>query len=215
MKNKKVLIVVTGFVLVLTFLAGSAWYEKNESQKLNDLANENQNLLIRDHSLTMGPDDAKVVLVEFLDPECEACRAFHPFVKQLMADYSGKIKLVVRYAPFHGSSKYVVRVLEAARLQGKYWETLDILFQYQPRWGSHHNPQVKLIWDYLPQANIDIEQIKQDMNLPQITKILEQDIKDGANLGVRQTPTFFINGKPLVRFGYEPLRAAIVSELKR
>ena len=65
----------------------------------------------------MGPDDAKVVLVEFLDPECEACRAFHPFVKQLMADYSGKIKLVVRYAPFHGSSKYVVRVLEAARLR--------------------------------------------------------------------------------------------------
>src|SRR5690606_2620613 len=117
-------------------------------------------------------------LVEFLDPECESCRAFHPLVKMLMSEFEGKIQLVIRYAPFHGNSRLVIRILEAARLQGKYWETLEVLFQYQPQWGSHHHPRPDLIWKYLPEAGVDVNRIREDMHNPEIEAMIEKEIKD-------------------------------------
>ncbi|MBH49104.1 MAG: disulfide bond formation protein DsbA [Halobacteriovorax sp.] len=170
-------------------------------------------MLERDYSPTLGPDDAKVTLVEFLDPECESCRAFYPFVKELMAKYPNDIRLVVRYAPFHGNSKFAIKILEAARKQNKYWEALGVLFYFQPQWGDHHNPQPELIWNYLPQAGIDVEQIKKDMDDPKFVEIIEQDVSDVKDLGVRATPSFFVNGKPLTEFGFNQLQALIESEL--
>src|SRR5579871_5954217 len=84
--------------------------------------------LVRPHTPTLGPANAKVHLVEFLDPACEGCRAFYPVVKQLVAANPGKIRLWVRYVPIHRGADFVVKALEAARAQGKFWEALDLLF---------------------------------------------------------------------------------------
>ncbi|MBU0728492.1 MAG: thioredoxin domain-containing protein [Proteobacteria bacterium] len=161
----------------------------------------------------MGDDDAQVYLVEFMDPACETCSAFSPFVKKLMAEHPGKIKLVIRYAPFHQGADYFVKILEAARNQDKYWETLNVMFQSQQYWASHHNPQPALVWKYLPRAGLDLEQIRKDMNDPQIVKIIEQDLADAQTLNVRKTPGFFVNGKPLVNFGYQQLRDLVEGEV--
>jgi protein-disulfide isomerase len=126
-----------------------------------------------------------------------------------MSDYEGKIQLIMRYAPFHGNSIFVIKILEAARKQDKYWEALEILYHHQPEWGSHHHPRPELVWNYLPRMNIDIEKLKADMNDPSIQKIIEQDQKDGQALNVRGTPTFFVNGKGVEKFGPDYLRAAI------
>lgn len=214
MKNKKILVVFTAFFLVLLFFIGSNFYKSYEREKLGFLAQENASLFIRDYSPTIGADDAKVFLVEFLDPACETCRTFYPFVKKLLSDNPGKIKLIVRYAPFHQGSPDVVRILEAARLQGKYWETLKFLFDYQSKWVRHHKAQVDQVWEILPELKLDIERLKKDMNTPNVIKIVEQDIRDAETLGVRKTPGFFINGNPLKRFGYEQLRNAIEDELR-
>ncbi|POB14770.1 disulfide bond formation protein DsbA [Halobacteriovorax sp. DA5] len=163
----------------------------------------------------MGPDNAKVVLVEFLDPECESCRAFSPYVKEIMNKYEGKVKLVVRYAAFHKNSAYAISILEAARKQGKYWETLDLLFKSQPAWGNHHNPRPDLIWNYLTTLDLDIDKIKSDMHDPKFMEWIRQDAEDGKALGVRGTPTFFINGKPLERFSYQQLELQIREELNK
>src|SRR5690606_22881454 len=82
---------------------------------------EKQEQLIRPHSVTFGPSDAKVTLVEFLDPECESCRAFFPFVKQLLDEYKNDLRLVIRYAPFHPNATQAIKIMEAARKQDKYW----------------------------------------------------------------------------------------------
>lgn len=76
--------------------------------------------LVRMHSPVFGPQDAPVTIVEFFDPACETCRAFYPLVKNLMAQHPQKIKLVIRYAAFHQGSDVVVKLLEAAKSQGKY-----------------------------------------------------------------------------------------------
>ena len=55
-------------------------------------------------------------IVEFFDPACEACRAFHPIVKDIMAEHGDAVRVVIRYTPFHGAaSEEAIRVLEAAR----------------------------------------------------------------------------------------------------
>lgn len=174
----------------------------------------NASTFVREHSQTLGSDDAKVYLIKFTDPGCETCSAFHPFVKQLMAANPGKIKLVVRYAPFHEGADLMVKILEAARIQGKYWETLEMMYQTQHRWASHDNPQPQLVWEFLPRVGLDLEKIKTDMNDPAIAKIVEQDLADAKALDVRKTPGFFVNGKPLSSFGHRQLQQLVESEIR-
>jgi protein-disulfide isomerase len=132
----------------------------------------------------------------------------------MMSAYPGKIKLVIRYAPFHDGADYVVKILEAAKKQGKYWETLDLLYRSQNYWTSHHVAQPAKIWQILPQIGVNVEQIKRDMNDPEIARIIEQDLADAKTLNVQKTPGFFANGKPLQEFGYQQLQQLVESEIR-
>lgn len=214
-KNKKILIIVAAVVVLLGgFIGAYKFYKANEAEKYGHMADSDFRKFVPDHAPKLGPDSAKVFLVEFLDPECESCRAFYPYVKMIMNEFDGNVQLVVRYAPFHPNSKFIIKIIEASRKQGKYWETLELLFQHQPEWGSHHHPNPELVWNYLPQLGLDIDKLKKDMEDPAIEKIIEKEIADGADLGVRMTPSFFVNGKPLETFGYEPLREMVREALQ-
>jgi len=208
--NKKLiaLIGVMAF-LVIAFFVGSSIYKKSEEDRLGFLAQENANLFAPDYAPVYGDVNAKVVLTEFLDPECESCRRFYPQVKALLKKYQGKVKLVVRYAAFHRNSTHAIMVLEATRKQNKYWESLGLLFDYQPGWADHHNPQPHLVFEYLKEVGVDINKLKIDMQDPAIAKIIAQDAKDMKELNVRGTPAFFVNGKALEQFGISYLNSAI------
>ena len=210
---KYVLVGLTCVLLVLAFIGGSSYYKGQQAEKIGFLAEKNAELFVRDHSPTLGSDDAKVFIVEFMDPACETCAAFAPFIKQAMAANPGKIKLVLRYAPFHDGADNFVKILEAARMQGKYWETLELMFKTQHIWASHHNYQPERLWEVLPRAGLDISRIKTDMHSPAIAKIIEQDMADVKTLNVQKTPGYFVNGRPLQQFGYKQLAQLIQSEL--
>ena len=209
--------VMFGFACIALFFAfflGSSYYKSKQAEKFGFMAEENASTFVREHSQVLGSDDAKVYLVKFTDPACETCAAFSPFVKKMMDANPGKIKLVIRYAPFHHGSDYFVKILEAAKKQGKYWETLDVMYKSQPYWASHSNPQPQRIWQFLPKAGLDIEQIKKDMNDPAIEKIIAQDLADAKTLNVNKTPGFFANGKPLQVFGYKQLQQLVKTEIE-
>jgi protein-disulfide isomerase len=129
--KQKTTFIVSAFVLLLIFVAGALFYSSQQERAAAALAEANRAALIRMHSPTLGKADAPVVIVEFLDPACETCRAFYPLVKQLIAANPDKIRLVLRYAPFHNGSDKVVAVLEAARKQGKFWPALEALLANQ------------------------------------------------------------------------------------
>lgn len=203
----------TCLVLIGIFLATSFYYKNQQARMYDFMAQNNASTFVRDYSPTLGSDDAKVYLVEFMDPACETCAAFSPLVKQMMKANPGKIKLVIRYAPFHDGAEYFVKILEATKKQGKYWKTLEVMFKSQPHWASHNNPQPQKIWQFLQEAGLDLEQIKKDMNDPAIVKIIEQDLTDAKTLNVRKTPGFFVNGKPLETFGSKQLYQLIQSEI--
>ena len=158
--KKQHIVLISSILIVLLFGLGVLLYKRQQAKNFDFMARENASIFVREYSPTLGSDDAKVYLVEFSDPACETCSAFHPFVKKMMADNPGKIKLVARYDPFHKGSDYMVKILEAARKQGKFWETLEIMYKTQRYWASHHNPQPQLIWKFLPRAGLDLERIK-------------------------------------------------------
>jgi len=170
--------------------------------------------LVRAHSPVLGPQDARVTIVEFFDPACEACRAFHPVVKQIMAQYPDKVRLVLRYATFHEGSADAVRILETARLQGVFQPVLEALFEDQPVWAPHDAPQLDKAWEAAARAGLDIDRAKRDANLPAISTTLAQDAADIAAVGVTQTPTFYVNGRPLIDFGAQQLLDLVNSEVE-
>jgi hypothetical protein len=97
-----------------------------------------------------------VHIVEFLDPACETCRSFYPHVKEIMAANPGKIRLSVRHVPFHKGSDTVVKVLEAARKRGKYWQALEGLLANQTYWARNHVAQPELIWKPLDGLGVEL-----------------------------------------------------------
>ena len=204
---------LTVLVLIIAFMFGSSYYKGKQAEKIGFMAQENASIFIRDHSQVFGSDDAKVYLIEFMDPACETCAAFSPFIKQIMDANPGKIKHVIRYAPFHHGADNFVKILEAAKKQGKYWETLDVMYKSQRYWASHSNPQPQKIWQFIPQAGVNVEQIRRDMNDPAIAKLIDQDLADAKTLNVRKTPGFFVNGKPLQTFGSRQLLQLVQDEL--
>lgn len=213
--KKGVLFVLVSLSLVIIFAIASKSYRGQKAEELQSASLSNSEVFARDYAQTLGSPEAKVVITEFLDPGCETCSAFAPFIKSALDAFPGKLKLVIRYAPLHQGADEMVKILEAARLQGKYWETLQIMYDTQSSWASHQNPQPQLIWQYLPQAGLDLDKLKSDLNNPEITKIIEQDIADARTLGVNKTPGFFVNGRPLVTFGAGPLKELILSELNK
>ncbi|MEK6741994.1 MAG: thioredoxin domain-containing protein [Nitrospirota bacterium] len=212
--KKTHIVVISGIVLVMVFVLGSFLVKDRQAETLGSLARKNAEALVRDHSPVLGDPAAKVTITEFMDPACETCRAFDPFIKQMMAAYQGKIKLVVRYAPLHEGADYMCAVLEAARKQGKYWETRQLMYDTQPQWTEHHRARPELLWKHLPRIGLNVDQLKKDVNDPAIAQLIRQDMADARTLQVTKTPGFFVNGKPLVSFGYEQLKALIEGELR-
>ena len=132
----------------------------------------------------------------------------------MIAENPDKIRLVLRYAPFHNGSDKVVAVLEAARKQGKFWPALEALLAAQSDWTLNHQAQVDRVWKHLEGLGLNLEQMRADMAAPEIARVIAQDIDDARILNVTQTPEFFVNGKPLPSFGYEPLKALVDNALK-
>jgi protein-disulfide isomerase len=203
---KRTLFAVTGLVLVLAFVLGATLFKERRAAELGTLAEEQDSLFVRPHSPTLGDEDARVTLVEFTDPACETCAAFSPLVKRLMEKHPGKIRFVIRYAPFHHGADEVARILEAARKQDRFWETLDLLYRSQRSWTQHHQVVLDQVWVVLAlDGSLDLERLQEDLADPRIDEILAQDLADAETLGVRKTPGFFVDGQPLEPFGAEPL----------
>lgn len=170
--------------------------------------------LIREDSRIIGPVEARVTLVEFLDPECEFCRAAFPTVKRLLAEYPEDLRLVVRYFPLHGNSVLAAQATEAAGEQGKYFEMQELLFTRQQEWGEKKTSQESLFVDYARQLGLDVEQFGSALQKPVYKAKIERDHADAVALGVRGTPTFFVNGSLVPQPGYAALKAAIDAALK-
>lgn len=211
---KRQTIVVLSSILLLTIFASAAYLYKNQiADQIASAAKDDSSIFIREHSQTAGNVDAKVTIVEFMDPACGTCRSFYPIIKKILATEPDRLNLVIRYAPLHQGSDFIVKMLEASKEQGKYWETLETMLRYQSKWAIHHKAEPDLLWPILEKTGINIIQMKKDMLSPEISKRIAQDITDAKLLKVTKTPEFFVNGRPLPSFGLEQLKNLIKEEI--
>jgi protein-disulfide isomerase len=126
-----------------------------------------------------------------------------------MAANPDRIRLVLRFAPFHDGSDKVVAALAAAGKQGKFWPALEALLAAQADWVLNHKPRLDRVWKHLEGLGLNLERLRADMAAPEIARMIAQDLEDVRVLGVTQTPEFFVNGKPLPSFGYDPLKKLV------
>jgi protein-disulfide isomerase len=208
----KVLLGIGLTTLLLMF--GAVWFFTKTSTSTTSEAID-QNLLIKEDSPTMGPSDAKVTIVEFLDPECESCRAMYPVVKDIMAEYEGKVRLVVRYFPLHSNSVLAATVTEAAGEQGKYWEMQQKLFENQSQWGEKQTPQRELFIGYATELGLDQQKFEAALSDPKYATKIQRDQNDGKTVGVKGTPTFFINGQRIETLSVPAIKAKIDEEINK
>lgn len=215
MNSKKVTVIGVLAILALLFYFGMNAYQSRVQTAQDVQVRAEQTRLVRMHSTVFGPQDAPVTIVEFFDPACETCRAMYPIVKSLMAQHGDSVKLVLRYAPFHQGSDQVVKLLEAAKSQGKYQSVLEALLDAQPAWADHGQPNLEIAFKAAEQAGLDMARARQDIGKPGMQALLQQDIEDLTALQVTKTPTFFVNGRSLPSFGPDQLAALVAEEVAR
>lgn len=213
MKNKKSIIIGSAVVLIALFFIAGNLYQSQQNAAFVEKAKQANSEFLRPHSMTLGDKNAKVYLVEFFDPACGTCAQFYPLVKDIMKKNEGNIRLILRYAPYHQGSDFAVKMLEAARVQGKFWETLELMFASQRSWINNHQVLPSMLWKIVAKLDLDIEKLSKDMQNPNLDALIAQDLQDAKVLGATKTPSYYVNGIPLRTFGYEPLKELIYSQL--
>ncbi len=204
--NRRIGVVATLVVSALAFTGGAMLYSGTaEGEPTTKVVAGPVDSLIRPHSPIIGPKNAPVTIVEFFDPSCEACRAFYPTVKGIVARYPKDVRLVMRYLPLHPGSAEAIVILEAARVQGKLEPVTAALLEAQPEW---HDGKMDGAWAAAEKAGLDVAKARA-MPTTDAMAWMEQDIADARAVGVKGTPTFFVNGEMLVQPSPEQVEARV------
>ncbi|MFH0753333.1 MAG: thioredoxin domain-containing protein [Candidatus Omnitrophota bacterium] len=159
-----------------------------------------------------GDLSAPVKIVEFADFQCPPCAQASEILDRLFREPNKRYSLEFRYFPLamHRHGFRAALVAQCALEQGKFWDMHDVLFRSQEDWGSLENPD-----DYFlglaRSLGMDDLSLMKCVARPVARAVVEQDIVQAKNMGVKATPTFFINGEMVV--GLPELEKAL-KELK-
>jgi len=147
----------------------------------------------------LGPDSAKVKIVEYADFQCPACAYGSPYLMQAIRANANEVQLTYHHFPlsYHTNAYPAAYAAEAAGKQGKFWEMAEMLYDKQDEWTSNNNPSVIFI-SYAETLDLNSDQFTQDMDSGEIRQIVEQEAQASEKLNINSTPTYFINGKKVV-----------------
>lgn len=147
----------------------------------------------------LGPEDAPIVIVEFSDFNCTYCRRFHSETFQVLLEtYPDQIRFVYRdYPILSNESYYAAQAAQCAFEQGEFWEFHDLLFSGELSLGR------EAYKTYADVVGLDSEELLDCLDDERFAEEVSRDASFASNLGVTGTPTFFINGIPMV--GAQPL----------
>jgi protein-disulfide isomerase len=165
----------------------------------------------------LGPNSAPARLEEFGDFECPPCGLFHPVLVQMHKEFGDKLQITFRefpLAPAHQHAIAAASAAEAAGLQGKFWEMHDLLYENQKAW--HEAFDVRPIFEgFAKQIGLDMNRYQNDLNGDQVAQRILNDGKRGHSMGVKGTPTVFLNGRevPFESLPADKLRVLINLEV--
>ncbi len=200
-------------VIILTIFATFLLLKDTKSSK-DKIANHSK-LLRKENNYTKGPQNARVSIVEFFDPECGGCAAFYPILKAMEAEYPKDIQITARYMLIHKNSYYAALALEGAGKQGRFWEMYSILLERQEEWSQVIKPVKDYFEEYAKELTLNLVKFNQSYNDETIRKTILHDMEDAESLKVSGTPTIFVNGQLVKTLSYQSIKAAIEDNLKK
>lgn len=225
------------FIIILVVLAaalGSAWYltrtipasptVSNQSPAPSGSQNSSSPQPVvkgvpgAEPAHVLGPATAPLRIEEFGDFECPPCGMFHPILQQMHAEFGDQLQITFRefpLVPTHQHALAAASAAEAAGMQGKFWEMHDLIYDHQNDWKKEFD--VRPIFEgYAKQIGVDVDRYKNDMNSDQVAQRIFLDGKRGHSMGVKGTPTVFLNGRevPFENLPAEKLRVVLQNELR-
>lgn len=212
-------------LFLATVIIGGGFWWFHSNQKDSDVSSPIATSKGKDDLLQVAPDDwikgnkeAKVVVTEYLDFECEACGAYYPLIKRISEEYGDRVAFISRYFPLpgHKNSMTAARAVEAVGKQGKYWEMYDTLFQDQKSWSEKPKADPKIFEGYAEKLGLDMDQFKKDVDSKEVKERVERDRAAANRLKVDSTPTFFLDGEKIENpRGYEAFKSLLDDALKQ
>jgi protein-disulfide isomerase len=162
-----------------------------------------------DDQPSKGDTSAPVTIVEFTDFQCSYCAETQPVIERILAEYKGKVRLVIRDYPLeqHANAFKAAEAAEAAREQGKYWEYVTLLMKNQTTLDPDH---LKI---YAGQIALDRKQFDEALDSGRFADKVQRDMREGNKLGINATPTIFINGREVPDKTLDGLKAATEAAL--
>lgn len=159
---------------------------------------------------SLGNADAAVTIIAFTDYQCPSCAAINPALERLVKESGDKVRLVARDFPLsqHADAFRAAEAAEAAREQGKYWEYVRVLLQNQS------SLSVEKLKSFATDIGLDRSRFDAALDSRKFAELVQADIDDGIKLGLKGTPSLFINGRRLNAKSYEELRESVDAALK-
>jgi len=160
---------------------------------------------------SLGNANAAVTIVAFTDYQCPSCAAIHPALERLVKESGDKVRLVARDFPLsqHAEAFKAAEAAEAAREQGKYWEYVQVLLQNQS------SLSVEKLKSFATQLGLDRTRFDAALDSRKFAEMVQTDLDDGIKLGLKGTPSFFINGRRVTAKSYEELKESINAALTK
>ena len=182
-----------GLFTVVIVAAGVFFFGRGKPQE-NPNQKADETVLYSNTKNSIGDPNAPVKIVEFADMQCPACRSAQPILKSVLEKHQDQVYFVFRHYPLstHKNARAAAKAVEAAALQEKIWEMVDLLYTKQPEWSEKSDAK-DLFTGYAQEIGLDVEKFKTDLDASY--DIIDQDFADGNKVGVSSTPTFFINGE--------------------
>lgn len=148
----------------------------------------------------LGPDSAKVTIVEFSDFQCPACRVAEEPLKNILKLYGGDVRFVFKHFPLerpHPHARRAAGMSECAGRQGRFWPFHDLLYKKQEAWSNAADAPAALE-KLAKEAGLDMKAFTQCLQDNAVDALVAADMEEGEKRWVGATPTFFINGKRFV-----------------
>lgn len=151
--------------------------------------------------ISLGDEDAPVVIFEFADFQCPGCGQFATFVTPLIKERlvePGLVRYVFYDFPLamHPNSFIAARAGRCANAQGRFWDYHDALFQQQPVWAAERNP-IGMFVEMAGEIGLDVGDFESCLESDQYAEEVTRSLELGKSLGVAATPTIFVNGMRL------------------
>ena len=180
------------------------------AQPGESLSEELVALLGAEESPAIGPEGARITIVEFSDFQCPFCSRLAESMHRLLEEYPGDIRLEFRHFPlsFHVNARTAAEAAVCAQQQGKFWEMHDAMFANQASLSREG------LMELAPNAGVDVDALAACLDAGEVGARVDSDQETGTALGVTGTPNFFVNG---VNFAgalpYEELVAIVEAAL--